>query len=106
MQKAEFVSRAVDIDAILPLPLWESFRSILPEEKNHPKGGVAPISSRNVIAAMIYLEHHHRPWAQVPVAFGVSRRTMAGRRQEWKRLGIWDSVWSIVLDLAASSKHQ
>ena len=23
---------------------------------------------------------------------------MAGRRQEWKRLGVWDSVWSIVLD--------
>ncbi len=101
MQKAEFVSRPVDIDAILPGCWWESFRSILPTEKAHPKGGFAPISSRNVIAAMIYMEHHHRQWAQVPAGFGVSRRTMAGRRQEWKRLGIWDSVWSIVLDLAA-----
>ena len=101
MQKAEFVSRPVDIDAILPVSSWELFRSILPTEKAHPKGGFAPISSRNVIAAMIYMEHHHRPWAQVPAGFGVSRRTMAGRRQEWKRLGEWDSVWSIVLDLAA-----
>jgi transposase len=101
MQKAEFVSRPVDIEAILPVCWLDSVRSILPEEKSHPKGGFAPISSRNVIAAMIYLEHHHRPWAQVPAGFGVSRRTMAGRRQEWRRLGVWDSVWSVVLDVAA-----
>lgn len=100
-QRTEFLNKPIDLDAILPVKTWESLHSILPPEKTHPLGGFPPISSRNVLAAMIYLEHHHKPWAHLPAAFGVSKRTMTQRRQEWKLSGAWDEIWSWVLDQAA-----
>jgi CRISP-associated protein Cas1 len=100
-QRIEFISKPVDLDKILPIPVWETeFCSILPPEKTQPKGGFSAISSRNILAAMIYLEHHNRPWAHLPPAFGTSSSSMRHRRQDWSRLGIWDDVHSKILDLA------
>jgi transposase len=100
-QKAEFISKPVDIVKLLPDADWERLNAVLPGEKTHPLGGYAPIGNRKVLAAMIYLEHHNKPWAHVPPSMGVSQRTMSSRRQEWKRLDIWDTVWQLIQELAS-----
>ena len=100
-QKAQFQNQVIDIDRILPTDVYETFKRLLPAERSRPYGGNPPISARNILAAMIYLEHHHKPWAHIPPAFGVSPGTLKNRRLEWKRLGVWDYIWSAVLDMAA-----
>lgn len=98
-QKAEFISRAVDLESIISDETWQRLQTILPPDKKQANGG-PPISNRNVIAAIVYLERNHKPWAHVPPGFGVARRTMSSRRQEWKRLGCWDEIWTFIVDLA------
>ncbi len=100
-QKDQFVNQDIDIDSILSVEAWASIRPTLPPEKASPKGGYAPISSRNTLAAMIYLRHHGKPWAHVPSGFGVAHRTLRDRRQEWQRLGIWPQVESWIIEMAA-----
>jgi hypothetical protein len=93
-QRDEFISQAVSIDAILPMDIWISkFAPVLPRNKN------ASIPNRTIIAAMIYLARHGRPWAHVPTGFGISTRTLTGRRQDWRQLGIWETIQSLISEM-------
>jgi CRISPR-associated endonuclease Cas1 len=102
-QKAEFQSMPVDIDAILPVEVYETvFKPIVPSWQPKAKGN-RPILARNILAAMIHLERHHVPWAHIPQSFNVSHRTLKMRRLEWQRAGVWDAINSAVGDLASKS---
>ena len=76
-QKAQFQNQVIDIDRILPTDVYETFKRLLPAERSRPYGGNPPISARNILAAMIYLEHHHKPWTHT-----ASIRRLSGHSQE------------------------
>jgi CRISPR-associated endonuclease Cas1 len=97
-QKTEFQSRTVNVDEILSVEVYESFKSLLPPDYVTRRGN--PVSNRNVLAGMIYMEHHRKPWAHIPPGFNLSHRTLKNRRLEWQRYGTWDEIWSCIQDIA------
>jgi CRISP-associated protein Cas1 len=77
---------------------WKTIAPLVPV-KPHGKGH-PPIDSRTIVAAMVYMERHRRPWAHVPASFGISYRTMTERRRDWQRSGDWPDIQIAIRDLA------
>lgn len=103
-QKTEFQNLPVDIDVILPADVYSSaFASMLPPPNPSGTKRGTPVDNRRVIAAMIHLERHRKPWAHCPPAFNVSHRTLKNRRLDWQRAGCWDHIWSAIQDQAVKT---
>jgi len=97
-QRAEFISRPVDVATILPDAAWKEMRLLLPEKSPHSFNS---IDNRTVLAAFIYLHRHNKPLAYVPDLFGISRRTLEERRLRWTRQGRWEAIQTAIRDQAA-----
>jgi CRISPR-associated endonuclease Cas1 len=102
MRKAEFQSATVTADDILSAEDWERVSALLPAAlTSKHKQDYSSIDNRVVIAAMVYLDRHHKPWAHVPPSLGVSARTLNNRRLTWSRSGHWPDISAVIDDLAA-----
>lgn len=94
-----FVSQIVTIDEILPEKLWPEISALIPARTLSKFR--TPIDDRIIIAGMIFMTQHKRPWAQLPASFGVAPATLNHRRRAWHRTGHWDSIHSKIRELAS-----
>jgi CRISP-associated protein Cas1 len=94
-QRAEFINRPVSVTDIVPETDWEAFQKLLPPKA---KWDYASISDRTILAVYIYMQANRKPMAQIPPAFGVSRRTVHERRLKWVRSGHWPEIEHVIED--------
>lgn len=93
----EFRAQAVTVDEVLPDKLWPELQAILPVTRRAPSKA---IDDRVILAGMIYMTKHGRPWAQIPQSLGVSDRTMKQRRRQWQISGHWTKIDAKVHELS------
>jgi CRISPR-associated endonuclease Cas1 len=103
VQKIAFTSQKITAAEVLTDADWQKILPLLPPKPERAAGrkGHPPIDNRVIIAAMIYCDRHHRPWAHVPESMSVSYRTMRERRREWQRSGHWPALAEVIDELAS-----
>ncbi|MGH8398503.1 MAG: CRISPR-associated endonuclease Cas1 [Gammaproteobacteria bacterium] len=100
-EKLEFTSVAVTAEDVLADKQWASIAPLVPDTRVR-RDGRPPIPDRTVIAAMVHLERHGKPYAYVPKSFGIGPKGMQDRRTKWKRSGHWDDIQAKIRELAAN----
>jgi CRISPR-associated protein Cas1 len=101
--KAQFQSQDISHDDVMSDADWQTIKSAVPDRRIG-KTGIRPIDDRVVIAAILYVTQHDRPWTHVPPSLGIAPRTLQHRRRDWQRDGVWDDIWSVILTVAADKR--
>lgn len=84
---------------LVPDELWELVEPELPAFEPRPHcGGTAPVSSRAVFTAIVYVLTSGCAWRLLPPSFGVSPATAHRRFTDWARAGVFARVQRRVLD--------
>ena len=77
--------------AKVPDDLWRQIEPLIPPEPAKPKGGRPPVSSRVVMAGILYRLKTGCQWKALPNDFG-SGSTCHLRFQKWVRLGVFAAI--------------
>ncbi len=79
---------------LLPEELWSEIEPLLPPPPpRSPKGGRPPVSNRDALRGIIFVNRTGIPWQALPTeAFGVSGSSCWRRFHEWTLAGVWPRV--------------
>ncbi len=80
----------------IPDDLWNEIKNILPAEKPDYTIGRPIIPYRKVFDGILYVLRTGCQWKMLPKVYG-SGSTCHRRYQEWIQLGIFDKLWSRLL---------
>ncbi len=79
--------------------LWKRIEPLLPQRKTNPaKGGRPRVSDRAALEGILFILRTGLPWHFLPRQFGCSGMTCWRRLRDWKKAGVWDELYQIVLD--------
>ena len=79
--------------------LWERVRPHLPPHPPRPKGGRPPIDDRRCLTGILFVLKTGIPWEELPAELGCGSGMTCWRRlRDWQKAGVWQSLWSAMLD--------
>ena len=88
----------------IPDDLWNEITNILPNEKPGNTTGRPIIPHRKVLDGILYVLRTGCQWKMLPKDYG-SGSTCHRRFQEWMQLGIFDKLWSRLLNYMITKKE-
>ena len=71
---------------------WMKIKLLLPLPKPKKKSGIPRIDDRKILSGIFYLLLTGCQWKSLPRFYGAPS-TVHDRFQEWKRAGIFESMW-------------
>ena len=80
----------------IPDDLWNEIKNILPAEKPEDTIGRPIVPYRKVFDGIVFVLRTGCQWKMLPKVYG-SGSTCHRRYQEWMQLGIFDTLWSRLL---------
>jgi len=80
----------------VPDELWKVVAPLLPKEPEKPKRGRPPVSNRRVFSGLVYRLRTGCQWKALGSQFG-SGSTCHRRFQAWVALGIFATLWEVML---------
>ena len=80
----------------IPDELWNEIKNILPDEKPKNTRGRSIVPYRKVLDGIMFVLRTGCQWKMLPKEYG-SGSTCHRRYQEWMQLGIFDKLWSRLL---------
>jgi transposase len=85
---------------LLPEPLWEEVRPLLPPRPPpSPKGGRPPVDDRAALSGILYVDRHGIPWQALPTKlFGASGSSCWRRLHDWTAAGVWPDLHKRLLN--------
>jgi transposase len=78
----------------LPDSIWKTIKGILPPELPSKPGRKRTVDDREILNGILYVLCTNCPWQAMPKEFGPST-TVYGLYAEWKRVGIFEQIWSL-----------
>ena len=82
----------------IPDDLWYEIKNILPTEKSENTIGRPVVPYKKVFDGIVFVLRTGCQWKMLPKEFG-SGSTCHRRYQEWMQLGIFDKLWTRLLNL-------
>src|SRR5215510_4842588 len=82
----------------IPDDLWNEIKNILPDEKPENTIGRPVVPYRKVFDGIVFVLRTGCQWKMLPKEFD-SGSTCHRRYQEWMQLGIFDKLWTRLLNL-------
>jgi transposase len=84
---------------LVPDELWAIVEPLIPPFAPRPQGGGrAPVASRAVFTAIVYVLASGCPWRLLPGSFAVDYRTAHRRFAQWTNAGLWRRIHAAVVD--------
>ena len=89
---------------LVPDGLWAIVEPLIPPFTRRPQGGGrAPVASRAVFTAIVYVLTSGCSWRLLPSAFGVDYRTAHRRFAQWTSAGLWRRLHVAITDEPGAS---
>jgi transposase len=88
----------------IPDDLWNEIKNILPDEKPENTIGRSIVPYRKVLDGIVFVLRTGCQWKMLPKEYG-SGSTCHRRFQEWRALGIFYRLWSILLKIYDNKKR-
>src|SRR5580700_7162922 len=84
---------------LLPEPLWEIIKPLIPQHPPQPKGGRPPLDDRKTLSGVIFILKTGIPWEYLPQEMGCGCGMTCWRRlRDWQKAGVWDALHLLLLN--------
>ena len=83
---------------LIPDDLWNEITNILPDEKPENTIGRPIVPYRKVFDGIMFILRTGSQWKMLPKEYG-SGSTCHRRFQEWRQFGIFDRLWTRLLNI-------
>lgn len=84
----------------VPDDLWEVVEGLIPEEPPKPEGGRPRVDDRRCLNGILFVLRSGCRWKDLPPAYS-SGSTCHLRLTQWTRAGVWEILWSTMLEFLA-----
>jgi transposase len=87
---------------LLPDPLWDLIKPLLPIQPTQPNGGRPRVPNRACLTGILFVLRSGIPWQMLPQELGCGSGMTCWRRlRDWQQEGIWDLLHFALLSWLA-----